>query len=108
MSQGVSSAEAAAAVEQRRLASRASAVVRAYYDAINARDLPAAFALFAESVAYNNLAIGEAPPAGRPAVSRFFAENLSSVPRDARFVIDELTDGDVTRVGVLWCVALPV
>lgn len=72
-----------------------------YFDALNRRDLTAAIDLFSDDCRYNNLAM-EQGAQGKGSLSGFFQATMSSVPEGATFVIDDMTQGDSSKVGVVW------
>lgn len=57
--------------------------------------------LLARDVIHHDLS-GDAPVASRLALARFYTDVLSACDDRIRFVVEDVTDGDPTRVGVTW------
>lgn len=79
--------------------------VRQFYDALNRRDMASVQALLSHNCTYDNLAVQEAL-IGKKALCSFFQRSLAAIPGDAQFEIDDITEGDPRRVGVLWRLVL--
>ena len=75
----------------------------AYYDAYNAGDIDTIASLLAEDVSYHDM-IYEEPFKGRQEVVGYLRKVRAIVPEDLKFVIDDVTDGDASRVGITWWV----
>lgn len=82
----------------------AERVVRRFYAAVNARDLPAALALVDQACVYEDM-IYVAPFAGKAAVEAHLKAVFSTLPPDMAFVIDDLAASG-GGVGLTWHVEL--
>ena len=80
-------------------------VIQSIYEAINRRDIPAAMELIDDDCIYEDLNFPQ-PFLGKNAVRKLFEESCQGVPDDLQFVIDDLTQGEDNRFGVLWHVEL--
>ena len=83
----------------------AHTVVQAMYDAINRRDVAGAIAYVDDDCVYEDLNF-PTPFTGKAAVERLFTESCKNIPDDLLFIIDDITTGDPTSVGILWHVEL--
>ncbi|XP_027090578.1 uncharacterized protein [Coffea arabica] len=79
----------------------ASTVVRKFYQGINGHDLGSVENLIAESCVYEDLIFPQ-PFVGRKAILDFFKKFIDSISTDLQFVIDDISEDDVSRVGVTW------
>lgn len=79
----------------------ASAVVRKFYRGINGHDLGSVENLIAESCVYEDLIFPQ-PFVGRKAILDFFKKFIDSISTDLQFVIDDISEDDVSCVGVTW------
>ena len=79
----------------------AHTTIQAMYAAINRRDVPAAMALVDDNCLYQDLNFPQ-PFRGKAAVQQLFEEFCTELPADLQFVIDDITTGDSSRVGILW------
>lgn len=80
----------------------AKEVVYRFYEAYNSGDLATLEQLIAEDCSYHDMAINEEPFVGRKEVMKFFEEVRETVPADLKFVVDDSTDADPRKVGVMW------
>lgn len=80
---------------------RAQAVVRAFYDAYNRRDLDAIDALIADDISYHDL-VYEEPHEGREGVMAWLRKVRRYAPDDLKFVIEDVTGADDFAAGVQW------
>mmetsp|Transcript_3058 Transcript_3058/g.7623 ORF Transcript_3058/g.7623 Transcript_3058/m.7623 type:complete len:413 (+) Transcript_3058:219-1457(+) len=94
---------AASAITQPGAGSALSAtqVVQSFFDAFNRRDMDALLALYAEDCTHHDLAYSE-PAVGIEATKRFVEEFTGGLPADVQFVVEDITSGDATSVGVIW------
>lgn len=76
-------------------------VALAYYENYNNKDIDGVLQLIAEDVVYEDL-IYQEPFRGRDAVKAYFDKIERLVPKDIKFVVEDITDGDPKRVGVRW------
>jgi nicotinamide mononucleotide adenylyltransferase len=76
-------------------------VALAYYENYNNKDIAGVLQLIAEDVVYEDL-IYQEPFRGRDAVKAYFDKIERLVPKDIKFVVEDITDGDPKRVGVRW------
>jgi len=79
----------------------ATQVVQSFFDAFNRRDMDALLALYAEDCTHHDLAYSE-PAVGIEATKRFVEEFTGGLPADVQFVVEDITSGDATSVGVIW------
>ncbi|KAL3513358.1 hypothetical protein ACH5RR_026075 [Cinchona calisaya] len=79
----------------------ASTVVRKFYQGINGHDLGSVENLIAEDSVYEDLIFAQ-PFVGRKAILDFFKKFIESISTDLQFVIDDISEDDVSRVGVTW------
>ncbi|MGA1262514.1 MAG: nuclear transport factor 2 family protein [Prochlorothrix sp.] len=80
-------------------------VIQDFYQAINDRDLEKAFAQVDDRCLYQDLNFSQ-PFQGKAAVCELLRESCDGMPPDLRFVIDDITIGDPSAVGILWHVEL--
>ncbi|CAG9460418.1 unnamed protein product [Pedinophyceae sp. YPF-701] len=85
--------------------SSAAQSVKAFYGAINARDIETAVSLIAPDVVYEDMVYPEAKRGG-DAVSAMFREQVDAMPDDLVFVIDEITGDQGDSCGLTWHVEL--
>ncbi|MGA1625758.1 MAG: nuclear transport factor 2 family protein [Prochlorothrix sp.] len=83
----------------------AHTVIRDFYQAINDRDLTTAFSLVDDNCLYQDLNFSQ-PFQGKNAVCDLLKDSCTGIPADLRFVIDDITIGDPSAVGILWHVEL--
>lgn len=76
-------------------------VALAYYENYNDKNIEGVLELIAEDVVYEDL-IYQEPFRGRDAVKAYFNKIEQLVPKDIKFVVEDITDGDPKRVGVRW------
>ncbi|GMH40577.1 hypothetical protein BSKO_08481 [Bryopsis sp. KO-2023] len=76
-------------------------VVLRYYEGWNARNVDLAMTSIADDCEYEDLVFQD-PFIGADDFREYLEETISNVDDDIRFVIDDITDGDDQRVGVLW------
>ena len=76
-------------------------VALAYYENYNNKDIDGVLQLIAKDVVYEDL-IYQEPFRGRDAVKAYFEKIERLVPKDIKFVVEDITDGDPKRVGVRW------
>ncbi|KAF6252275.1 hypothetical protein COO60DRAFT_541665 [Scenedesmus sp. NREL 46B-D3] len=96
---------AAAAAGPGNRTSQAPDSVTRLYDALNARDVAAAAACLAADVAYESLALLDSLT-GQHAVSKFYADSLAVVPREAAFELEQATGTAGSTVTVVWRLVL--
>ncbi|WIA22631.1 hypothetical protein OEZ86_009610 [Tetradesmus obliquus] len=89
------------AVTQQQQQLQGKDVVIAFYDAYNKRDLAAISNLIADDISYHDLVYDE-PHEGREGVMSWLKKIRRYAPDDLKFVIEDITDGDATKVGVKW------
>ena len=75
--------------------------VRGLYEAYNCRDIDAVMSFFDADIEYQNGNFPK-PFIGKEAVRRLFSKSCESLPSDMIFVLDEITEDDLLRVGILW------
>ncbi|QDZ22587.1 hypothetical protein A3770_08p51050 [Chloropicon primus] len=78
----------------------AARVVRAFYSAINRKEVETAMEYFADDCLYEDLNFPE-PYRGKAKVKDLMQESCDSIPGDLVFCIDDISDGD-RGVGVTW------
>ncbi|GAV64524.1 SnoaL_2 domain-containing protein [Cephalotus follicularis] len=78
-----------------------SDVVRGFYQGINGHDVVAVEDLIADNCVYEDLTF-PSPFVGRKEVMEFFKKFLNTTSRDLQFVIDDISAGDSSCVGVTW------
>ncbi|MGK7941401.1 MAG: nuclear transport factor 2 family protein [Crocosphaera sp.] len=83
----------------------AKEVIESIYQAINKRNIDAAIKWVDDVCIYQDVNFSQAFE-GKDAVKNLFQESCDNVPNDLKFVIDEITEGDPLKVGVLWHVEL--
>jgi hypothetical protein len=83
----------------------AKEVIESIYQAINNRDIATAMEWVDDNCIYQDLNFLK-PFEGKEAVRNIFEESCKNIPNDLKFVIDEITNGDPFKVGVLWHVEL--
>ncbi len=83
----------------------AKEVIESIYQAINKRNIDAAIKWVDDACIYEDVNFSQ-PFEGKDAVKNLFQESCNNVPNDLKFVIDEITEGDPLKVGVLWHVEL--
>lgn len=76
-------------------------VALAYYENYNKKDIGKVLEFIADDVVYEDL-IYQEPFRGRAAVAAYFDKIERLVPKDIKFVVEDITDGDPRRVGVRW------
>jgi steroid delta-isomerase-like uncharacterized protein len=79
----------------------AKEVIVKYYDAYNSGDIDTIASLLAEDCSYHDM-IYEEPFKGRQEVVDYLKKVRAIVPDDLKFVIEDITDGDPTKVGIMW------
>ncbi|MEW5319124.1 MAG: hypothetical protein WDW38_010294 [Sanguina aurantia] len=77
-------------------------VLYRYYECYNAGDLASIEPLIAQDVSYHDMAIYEEPFEGKQEFMAYLRRVKATVPSDIKFVIDDATDGDSSRVGIMW------
>ena len=77
----------------------------AYYNNYNNKNIAAVLELIAEDCIYEDL-IYQEPFRGRTEIAAYFDKIERLVPKDIKFVVEDITDGDPMRVGVRWHVEL--
>ena len=94
-------ARVVALASQRSGPATAREVALAYYENYNKKDIGKVLELIADEVVYEDL-IYQEPFRGRAAVAAYFDKIERLVPKDIKFVVEDMTDGDPRRVGVRW------
>lgn len=79
-------------------------VVTTYYQAYNAKDIDQVLSLFSDDVIYEDL-IYQEPFRGKAEVATYFENIGELVPKDIKFVVDDITEGS-DRCGVMWHVEI--
>lgn len=92
------------AVAQQPTKVRASDVMLQFYKAYNEGDMETLGSLVDEQCSYHDMII-EDPFVGRAAVVAFMKEVRDTIPKDLKFVVDDITDGDDSKVGIVWHLA---
>ncbi|KAL4535829.1 hypothetical protein Ndes2526A_g05392 [Nannochloris sp. 'desiccata'] len=77
----------------------------AYYTNYNNKNIPAVLDLIAEDCVYEDL-IYQDPFRGRREIAKYFEKIEQLVPKDIKFVVEDITEGDPKKVGVRWHVEL--
>ncbi|MDJ0846370.1 nuclear transport factor 2 family protein [Crocosphaera sp.] len=80
-------------------------IIESIYQAINQRKIEQAMQWVDEDCIYEDVNFSK-PFQGKEAVKHLFQESCDNVPRDLKFVIDQITTGDPLKAGVLWHVEL--
>ncbi len=83
----------------------AKEVIESIYQAINNRNIDTAIKWVDDACIYQDVNFSQSFE-GKEAVKTLFQESCDNVPDDFKFVIDEITEGDPLKVGVLWHVEL--
>jgi ketosteroid isomerase-like protein len=83
----------------------AKTVVENYYKRYNARNIAQVLDLFSEDIVYEDL-IYQEPFVGIDEVAAYFSKIEQLVPGDIQFVVDDITAGDPSKVGVMWHVEI--
>ncbi|KAL4437246.1 hypothetical protein ABPG75_004385 [Micractinium tetrahymenae] len=83
----------------------ASEVATAYYSAWNDKRMDDVLSLMAPDVIYQDL-IYEDPFVGREALAAYFKKIETLVPKDIKFCVEDITEGDPRRCGVRWHVEI--
>lgn len=105
-SRSVVRASAPASGEKSTQAARtAKDVAMAYYTNYNNKNIPAVLELMAENCVYEDL-IYQEPFRGRTEIAAYFDKIERLVPKDIKFVVEDITEGDPRKVGVRWHVEL--
>jgi hypothetical protein len=78
-----------------------SEVVRGIYAAYNARDIEAVMSFMDDGVEYQNANFPE-PFRGKHEVRQLFGRSCEALPADMTFILDDLTEQDPLKVGILW------
>mmetsp|Transcript_14205 Transcript_14205/g.30781 ORF Transcript_14205/g.30781 Transcript_14205/m.30781 type:complete len:484 (+) Transcript_14205:63-1514(+) len=76
-------------------------VIYQYYDAYNAGDIETVEKLLAEDCSYHDM-IYEEPFRGRAEIAAYLRKVRGIVPSDLKFVIEDATEGDPYKVGIMW------
>ncbi|XP_019708426.2 uncharacterized protein [Elaeis guineensis] len=79
----------------------AADVVREYYHGFNRWDLASMEALIGEDCVYEDLLFSQ-PFIGCKAILEFFNKLAESTSSDLQFVIDDISNEDISAVGVTW------
>ena len=79
----------------------AAQVVRGIYAAYNERDIEAVMAFMDERVEYQNCNFPE-PFRGKNEVRQLFGRSCEALPADMTFVLDDVSERDPLKVGILW------
>lgn len=88
-----------------QVARTAKDVAMAYYTNYNNKNIPAVLELMAEDCVYEDL-IYQEPFRGRTEIAAYFDKIERLVPKDIKFVVEDITEGDPRKVGVRWHVEL--
>ena len=80
-------------------------VVTTYYEAYNEKDIDRVLSLFSEDIIYEDL-IYQEPFRGKGEVAEYFEKIGQLVPKDIKFVVDDITEGSGDRCGVMWHVEI--
>jgi len=83
----------------------ATEAAMAYYTNYNNKNIPAVLDLIAEDCVYEDL-IYQDPFQGRGEIAKYFEKIEQLVPKDIKFVVEDITEGDPKKVGVRWHVEL--
>jgi ketosteroid isomerase-like protein len=83
----------------------ASDIVTQYYSAYNNKDIDQVLSLFSEDIVYEDL-IYQNPFEGKASVTQYFKKIGDVVPKDIQFVVDDITEGDESKCGVMWHVEM--
>ena len=83
----------------------ASEIVTRYYSAYNKKDIDEVLSLFSEDIVYEDL-IYQNPFEGKASVTQYFKKVGNVVPKDIQFVVDDITEGDKNKCGVMWHVEI--
>jgi ketosteroid isomerase-like protein len=83
----------------------ATEAAMAYYTNYNNKNIPAVLELIAENCVYEDL-IYQDPFVGRANIAKYFEKIEQLVPKDIKFVVEDITEGDPKKVGVRWHVEL--
>lgn len=84
-----------------RVPARPEDVVRAYYRAVNVKDIDTAMQYIADDVVYEDFTYPE-PLIGSAAVNKFLRDICELVPDNLDYIMDDVTSGDEQKVGVVW------
>ncbi|KAG2489744.1 hypothetical protein HYH03_011851 [Edaphochlamys debaryana] len=79
----------------------AADVVLRFISALNNRDLSSLLQLVADDCVHVDLS-HEVEGACKEDVARFYSEVVASMPEKVRVVVDDMTSGDPTKVGLMW------
>lgn len=80
-------------------------VITRYYECYNEKNIDEVLKLFSEDVVYEDL-IYQEPFQGKQSVAAYFTKIGNLVPKDIKFVVDDITESDERKCGVLWHVEL--
>jgi len=80
-------------------------VIIKFYEAYNSGDIDTIASLMDDDVEYHDM-IYEEPFRGREEVVAFMRKVRDTVPSDLKFVVDDITAGDPSKVGVMWHVEI--
>ena len=83
----------------------AKEVALKYYDSYNNKRIDQVLRLIAEDCVYEDL-IYQEPFRGREAIAGYFEKIERLVPKDIKFVVEDITGGDDGKCGVRWHVEL--
>jgi len=83
----------------------AKEVITRYYECYNEKNIDEVLKLFSEDVIYEDL-IYQEPFKGKQSVAAYFTKIGNLVPKDIKFVVDDITENDERKCGVLWHVEL--
>ncbi|KAG1670978.1 hypothetical protein FOA52_014367 [Chlamydomonas sp. UWO 241] len=76
-------------------------VIIKYYDAYNRGDIKTIETLLAEDCSYHDM-IYEEPFVGRAEVVKYLTKVFNMLPKDLKFVMEDVTEGDSRKVGIMW------
>lgn len=76
-------------------------IVRAFYTAVNKKDINTALEYIAADILYEDFTYPE-PKVGKGAVEAFLQDVCALVPDGLDYVVDDITSGDDSKVGVVW------
>ncbi len=80
-------------------------VVRAFYTAVNAKNIDNALQYIADDILYEDFTYPD-PKVGKGAVQAFLQDVCALVPDGLDYIVDDITSGDDSKVGVVWHVEL--
>eukprot|EP00889_Picochlorum_renovo_P007470 jgi/Picre1/34500/NNA_001968.t1 len=80
-------------------------VLTSYYDNYNEKRIDKVLELFDDDVEYQDLIYQDAFK-GKQELEAYFKKIGELVPKDIRFVVDDITEGDENKCGVLWHVEI--